>query len=77
MYKQWTKKESRVLIIGDTHCPFDLDTYIDFLVDTYTFKNDYFFLMDDNRDHPNDSRIMGFIPESHLLGTCKRILFSD
>ena len=28
-------KESRVLVIGDTHCPFDLDTYLDFLVDTY------------------------------------------
>ena len=28
-------EESRVLVIGDTHCPFDLDTYLDFLVDTY------------------------------------------
>ena len=26
MYKSWTKKENRVLVIGDTHCPFDLDT---------------------------------------------------
>ncbi len=26
---------SRVLVIGDTHCPFDLDTYVDFLKDTY------------------------------------------
>ena len=28
-------EEERVLIIGDTHCPFDMDTYIDFLEDTY------------------------------------------
>jgi len=39
MYKNWTNKESRVLVIGDTHCPFDLDTYVDFLVDTYNKYN--------------------------------------
>jgi len=40
MYKAWTKKdESRVLVIGDTHCPFDLDTYLDFLIDTYNKYN--------------------------------------
>ena len=32
-------EQSRVLIIGDTHCPFDLDTYLDFLVDTYDKYN--------------------------------------
>ena len=35
MFKRWTDQESRVLVIGDTHTPFDLDTYLDFLVDTY------------------------------------------
>ena len=39
MYNSWTKEESRVLVIGDTHCPFDLDTYLDFLVDTYNHYN--------------------------------------
>jgi len=39
MYDKWTEDESRVLIIGDTHCPFDLDTYLDFLVDTYNRYN--------------------------------------
>jgi|TARA_B110000908_G_scaffold110180_1_gene129164 metallophosphoesterase superfamily enzyme len=39
MYNNWTKEESRVLIIGDTHCPFDLDTYLDFLTDTYNKYN--------------------------------------
>lgn len=39
MYNNWTKEENRVLIIGDTHCPFDLDTYLDFLVDTYNKYN--------------------------------------
>jgi len=39
MYNKWTNTESRVLVIGDTHCPFDLDTYLDFLVDTYNRFN--------------------------------------
>ena len=39
MFNNWTNEESRVLIIGDTHCPFDLDTYLDFLVDTYNAYN--------------------------------------
>ena len=26
-----SNEETRVLVIGDTHCPFDLDTYVDFL----------------------------------------------
>lgn len=38
-YNSWNKEESRVLVIGDTHCPFDLDTYLDFLVDTYNTYN--------------------------------------
>jgi predicted phosphodiesterase len=31
--------ESRILVIGDTHFPFDLPTYLDFLVDTYQKYN--------------------------------------
>ena len=38
-FQNLTKSESRVLVIGDTHCPFDLDTYLDFLVDTYNNYN--------------------------------------
>ena len=39
MFKKWTNEESRVLVIGDTHFPFDLPTYLDFLVDTYERYN--------------------------------------
>jgi len=39
MWEKWNSEESRVLVIGDTHCPFDLDTYLDFLVDTYNRYN--------------------------------------
>ena len=34
-YNHITKKESRILVIGDLHCPFDLDEYFDFCKQTY------------------------------------------
>ena len=43
---------------------------------SYTFTKDYLFVLDDNRDHPNDSRKIGFIPKDHLIGKAKRILWS-
>ena len=45
-------------------------------VESYTFKRDYYFVMDDNRDEPNDSRIFGYVPKNHLLGKIKRKLWS-
>jgi len=43
---------------------------------SYTFKKNYYFVLDDNREKPNDSRIIGFIPEDHLLGVVHRSLWS-
>tara|TARA_Y100000385_G_C13043014_1_gene616136 strand:- start:621 stop:1331 length:711 start_codon:yes stop_codon:yes gene_type:complete len=34
-YNHITKNESRILVIGDLHCPFDLDEYFDFCRNTY------------------------------------------
>ncbi|WP_282056550.1 signal peptidase I [Maribacter luteus] len=37
--------------------------------DTYTFKQDYYWMMGDNRDHSEDSRTWGYVPEDHIVGT--------
>jgi len=42
----------------------------------YEFSNNYYFMMGDNRYYSKDSRFVGMIPESMVIGCTKRILFS-
>jgi signal peptidase I len=35
---------------------------------SYTFKQDYYWMMGDNRDHSEDSRTWGYVPEDHIVG---------
>lgn len=46
-------------------------------IKTYIFKQDYYFMLGDNRKYSIDSRFWGFVPESNIIGKVQCVLFSN
>ena len=38
------------------------------VITEYTFKQDYYWMMGDNRHNSEDSRYWGYVPQNHIVG---------
>jgi signal peptidase I len=55
----------------------DGTVYIDgAAVKSYTFDLDYYWMMGDNRHRSADSRMWGFVPQTHIVGRASFVWFS-
>jgi len=46
------------------------------LTDQYTFKQNYYVVLNDHQGYLNDSRTFGLVPASHIIGRALLVLFS-
>jgi signal peptidase I len=78
--------EENLILYGNTIANYDNPKHAQYIlgqlfidnrpVSTYTFKQNYYWVMGDNRHNSSDSRFFGFVPENHIIGNAKFIWFS-
>ncbi|MCQ2177622.1 MAG: signal peptidase I [Bacteroidales bacterium] len=73
----WIPKKGVTVELNEGNLPFyerlisdyeDSDVQKALAEGSYTFKQDYYFMMGDNRHNSLDSRYWGFVPEDHIVG---------
>ncbi|MBN09191.1 MAG: signal peptidase I [Flavobacteriaceae bacterium] len=64
LYKKVIEEYEKTKVIREPNV-FKIDNRI---TDNYTFKQNYYWMMGDNRHRSEDSRVWGFVPEDHVMG---------
>jgi signal peptidase I len=70
---------SGVLHSENNNCTIDNDTIVKInnqIISTYTFKENYFFVLGDNRHNSLDSRYWGFVAEKFITGKALYLYWS-